>query len=164
MGVLLLICITIILALADIVLKSVVEMSITQKEKRYALKEKVILRKVYNTGFCMNKMGDKPEVVKYISGYTATLMTIYQLAMLLKKKECLVKKIGLSLMTAGAWSNTFDRWLRGYVIDYISVPSEDEKVEKFTFNIADVLIALGGILIVCASVFAAVKEVFHKES
>lgn len=163
MIIVLLICITIILALADIVLKSVVEMSITKKEKRYALKNKVILRKVYNTGFCMNKLGDKPEVVKYVSVYNAILATIYQLKTLFRKRESLGKKIGLSFVTAGAWSNTFDRWLRGYVIDYISIPSEDEKVEKFTFNIADVLIALGGIFVAGAAIFRTIREVVRKK-
>ena len=35
-------------------------------------------------------------------------------------------------MTAGAWSNTFDRWLRGYVIDYIGFENKNKKIEKIT--------------------------------
>lgn len=163
MGILLLICITVILALIDIVLKSSVENALTTKEERYVFKEKVILRKVYNKGFSMNLLEDKPEVVKYTSAYTAVLLTIYQLLTLIRK-ECPVKKIGLSLMSAGAWSNTFDRWFRGYVIDYIGVPSEDKRVEEFTFNMADVLIVLGGILVVCASAYKMIKEVFHNKT
>lgn len=164
MGILLLICVTIILALVDIVVKSSIENSLTTKEERYAFKEKIILRKVYNKGFSMNLLEDKPEVVKYTSAYTAVLLTIYQLFSLLQKKECPVKKIGLSLMSAGAWSNTFDRWVRGYVIDYIGVPSENKEVEKLTFNMADIFIVIGGILVAGASVFKMIKEVFHKES
>ncbi|MEE1085670.1 MAG: signal peptidase II [Schaedlerella sp.] len=163
MGILLLICITIILALADIVLKSCVENSLTTKEERYAFKEKIILRKVYNKGFCLNLLEDKPEVVKYTSAYMTVLVTIYQLFTLMRKKECLVKKTGLSFFSAGAWSNTFDRWIRGYVIDYVGIPSKDKEKEKFSFNLADVLIALGGILVVCSAVFEVIKEVFQKK-
>lgn len=116
MGILVLICITLILALVDMIMKYAVESSLDAKEERYAFKKKLILRRVYNKGFCMNQMDDKPEVVKYTSAYATVLVTIYQMFTLLKKKECLFKKIGLSMMSAGAWSNTFDRWFRGHVV------------------------------------------------
>ena len=108
MGILLLISITACLALLDITAKSVIEGYMTRKEERTACKGKVILRKVYNRGFCMNLLEERPEAVKYASAYAAVLLTIYQLLTLTRKKHR-VKKIGLSLMTAGAWSNTFDR-------------------------------------------------------
>ncbi|MBO5461532.1 MAG: signal peptidase II [Ruminococcus sp.] len=163
MVILLLICVTLILALVDIVLKSSVEGSLTTKEERTAFKDKVIIRKVYNKGFSLNMMDDKPEVVKYTSVYIAVLMTIYQMFTLLRK-GCPVKKLGLSVMSAGAWSNTFDRWFRGYVIDYIAVPSKNEKLKKLTFNLADIFLVAGGVIVIVASVVSAIKEVFQKES
>ena len=164
MGILLLIFITINLALVDMILKYAVECSLTTKEERYAFKEKLILRKVYNKGFCMNLLDKKPEVVKYTSAYITVLVTIYQMFTLLRKKVCPLKKIGLSFLAAGAWSNTFDRWFRGYVVDYIGIPSENKNVEKVTFNLADIFIAIGGILVTACSIIQMIKEVFHKKS
>ena len=42
---------------------------------------------------------------------------LYTLALFRKKSTW--KKAALSMMTAGAWSNTFDRFARGHVTDYI---------------------------------------------
>lgn len=164
MGILVLICITVILALLDMLVKYAVESSLDRKEERYVFKKRLILRRVYNKGFCMNRMDDKPEVVKYTSVYAAVIVTICQMFTLIQKKECLLKKLGLSLLSAGAWSNTFDRWFKGYVVDYIGIPSENKEVEKITFNLADVFIAVGGIFVAVSSVVQVIKEVFGKKS
>lgn len=157
MGILLLICITTCLMLLDIALKSIMEGYLTRGEERTACKGKLILRKAYNRGFCMNLLDEKPEVVKYTSAYAAVLLTIYQLFTLMRKKHR-VKKIGLSLITAGAWSNTFDRWLRGYVIDYVGFQTKWKKVTELTFNLADLFIAAGGILLFLCSIFRGRKK------
>lgn len=157
MGILILINITACLALIDIALKSTIEGYMTQKEERTACGGKLILRKVYNKGMCMNLLEDHQEVVKYGSAFAAVLLTIYQLITLLRRKACILKKWGLSLMTAGAWSNTFDRWVRGYVIDYAAVKCRHEKLSKITFNLGDVLIGIGGIFVVIAAVIAQLR-------
>ncbi len=157
MGILLLLSITACLMLFDIALKSIMEGYLAEGEERTACKGKVILRKAYNRGFGMNMMDDKPELVKYVSSYAAVLLTIYQLLTLMKKKRC-VKKIGLSLAVAGAWSNTFDRWLRGYVIDYVGIQTKWKKITGITFNLADICIAAGSVLLLLCSVFHGRKK------
>ena len=79
MGILVLINITACLALIDIALKSTIKGYMTQKEERTACGGKLILRKVYNKGMCMNLLEDHQEVVKYGSAFAAVLLTIYQL-------------------------------------------------------------------------------------
>lgn len=164
MGILVLICITLILTLIDMLMKYAVESSLDTREERYAFKKKLILRRVYNKGFCMNRLEDKPKVVKYTSVYTTVLVTIYQMVTLLKKKECLLKKIGLSLLSAGAWSNTFDRWFRGHVVDYLGIPSEKKEVERITFNLADVWIAVGGIFVMVSVIVQGIKAILGKNA
>ena len=63
------------------------------------------------------------------------------------KKGSYLKKAGLSLGVAGAWSNTLDRWMRGYVVDYIGFQTSDEKLTKITYNLGDFFLAAGSILI-----------------
>lgn len=152
MGILVLISLTVCLALADIALKSTIEGYMTRKEERTACGGKVILRKVYNKGFSFNLLEEKREAVKYGSAYAAVILTIWQLITLLQKKHYL-KKWGLSFMTAGAWSNTFDRWFRGYVIDYVGFQTKWKKVTAMTYNLADFLIGAGGMMVLLASVF-----------
>lgn len=158
MGILVLINITACLALIDIAMKSTIEGYMTKKEERTACGGRLILRKVYNKGMCMNLLEDHQDVVKYGSAFAAVLLTIYQLLTLLRRKACILKKWGLSLMTAGAWSNTFDRWFRGYVIDYAAIKSKYKKVSGITFNLADVLIGAGGVLVVIASIIAQLRR------
>lgn len=157
MGILVAICVTAVLAMLDITVKSCIEGYMTTKEERTACGGKVILRKVYNKGFGMNLLEDKPEVVKYASAYTTVILTIIQLITLMRKKRVL-KKAGLSLMTAGAWSNTFDRWIRGYVIDYIGFQTKWEKITRITYNLGDFFIAAGGALMVISSLFHKDKK------
>lgn len=157
MGILVLISITACLALLDIALKSTIEGYMTRKEERTACGGRVILRKVYNRGFCMNIMQNEPETVKYVTAYATVMLTIYQLITLMRKKR-FFKKIGLSLMTAGAWSNLFDRWIRGYVIDYVGIRTKWRKVTEMTFNLADILISAGGILVMLCSILRRKKK------
>ena len=157
MGILVAICVTAFLAMLDITVKSCIEGCMTREEERTACGGKVILRKVYNKGFSLNLLDDKPEAVKYASAYTTVILTIIQLVTLMRKKQGL-KKAGLSLMTAGAWSNTFDRWVRGYVIDYLGFQTKWEKITRITYNLGDFFIAAGGLLLVISSLFSKKKK------
>lgn len=157
MGILVLISITISLALTDIAIKSTIEGYMTCKEERTVCKGNVILRKVYNRGFSFQLLEKKDEIVKYGTAGVTMLLTIWQLVTLMRKKQrC--RKVGLSLMTAGAWSNTFDRWFRGYVIDYAGIQTKWKKVTDITFNLADLLIAVGGVLVMISSLFQKKKQ------
>lgn len=152
MGILVIICVTLCLALIDITVKALIENGMTQKEERTACHGKVQLRKVYNRGFGFNILEKKEEIVKYGSLFATMILTIWQLITLLFKKQYL-RKWGLSLMTAGAWSNTFDRWFRGYVVDYVGFETKYKKLSSITYNLADFFIAAGGIMVVISSLF-----------
>ncbi|MGC4019053.1 MAG: signal peptidase II [Muricomes sp.] len=150
--ILVLMSLTLSLTLIDIVLKSYVEGFMTKGEEKAIFKGKVKLRKVYNKGMCLNLLDHKPELVKILSAFVTVLLTIYQLIILLGKKNGL-KKAGLSLMVAGAWSNTFDRWVRGYVIDYVGFQTKWKKVTEVTYNLGDFFILAGSIFMTFSSLF-----------
>ena len=59
---------------------------------------------------------------------------------------------GVSLFLAGAWGNLLDRWRFGYVIDFI------EPSFWATFNLADVFIVVGIILILLSFWFDEKRE------
>jgi signal peptidase II len=55
-------------------------------------------------------------------------------------------KIGLAFLLGGAFSNTYDRLKRKFVVDYIQfqVP---EKLSRYIFNLADFAILIGALLV-----------------
>lgn len=157
MIILFLMSVTLCLTLVDIAAKSLIEGSMRRGEERTIGKGKLVLRKVYNRGMCLNLFEKNPEFVKGASAAVTILLTIYQCVTLMRKKRAL-KKVGLSLMTAGAWSNTFDRWVRGYVIDFIGFKTKWKKITQITYNLGDFFIGAGAVLLVLSSIFRSGKR------
>ena len=55
-------------------------------------------------------------------------------------------KAGLSLLVGGAFSNTYDRLKRKYVVDYISFGVKWKGLRKVVFNVSDFCIIIGALL------------------
>jgi len=124
-------------------------------ERQEILGGKIIIRKEYNDGAFMNFMEDKKEMVKTISCILLGLI-ILLFAVMLPKKGNKVYKLGLSLIVGGAISNVSDRISKGHVIDYFSINCK--QLKTIIFNLADMAIFLGSILIVVASMFTQKTE------
>jgi len=144
------------IAIADIGIKSYIESNYEQGEKTDILGGKVQIRKVYNKGMAFNFLDDKPELVTKISCYLTTILSIYYLY-LLSKKGNFFTKAGFTLFIGGAWSNTFDRWFRGYVVDYIGFNTKWEAFNRLTFNLGDFSILLGADLTTLGEIINTVK-------
>lgn len=81
-------------------------------------------------------------------------------AAVLQRKGARIQKTGLALVLGGAYSNTYDRLKRKYVVDYFSVMIETknisnqflrklvDKINTMVFNLADFGIMIGAILFV----------------
>ena len=150
MGKLVLLITSIVLACADIGIKTFIESNYKRGEEKSIFKDKVKIRKVYNQGAAFNIMENEPEVVKKLSGALSIDLFIYYVFTLLRRGRPL-EKIGLTLINAGAWSNTFDRWLRGYVVDYVGFNTKWDQLNRLTFNIGDFFIMKGALLMVVSS-------------
>lgn len=157
MGIFVLISITAILAFLDLIVKAGVENGMDQGEERTALGGRLIFRKVYNKGFCLNLLEKKEKIVRWVSTVVTVFFTIWYLAVLMRRKRHM-QKAGLSLVTAGAWSNTFDRLVRGYVIDYLGIQTKNEKTTGITFNLGDVYIGAGSVLLILWTLFHPGKK------
>lgn len=128
----------------DQVLKNQVEETMeTGTEQR--LTEKIALRKVHNTGMSLNLLSEKPELVKWLSTGITLIVSAAQWVMH-QKKGHFFEKAGLSLVTAGAWSNTWDRWMRSYVVDYIGFRKVKGNLRHLTYNLGDFFIGTGCLL------------------
>ena len=55
-------------------------------------------------------------------------------------------KLGLSLLLGGAFSNTYDRLKRKYVVDYFSFNTPFKSLNRIVFNVSDFCILIGSLL------------------
>ena len=58
-----------------------------------------------------------------------------------RKRRTKIEKTALALVLAGGGSNLFDRFFRGYVVDYFSFTPK--KLRHLVFNLGDLYIAAG---------------------
>lgn len=130
----------------DVMCKQQVEENLEPGEIRELFGGKVLIRKVYNRGFMLNLLDDRPGIIKGATMITGAGILIWDALVFLKKGNAL-RKLGLTVLSAGAASNAFDRLARGKVIDYIGIPGKNRFLARITANLGDLYIACGGIFI-----------------
>ena len=145
-----------ILVVAGIVLleckiKKYMEHNLPLGESKEILKGKILLKKQYNRGMFLNLMQDKADMVKKLSKVMLGILLVV-FTFLLPRKHNKMLKLGLSLCLGGAISNVSDRLKHGYVVDYFSINCKGLK--NVVYNLADMFIFLGSLLILLASGFA----------
>lgn len=105
----------------------------------------LLLRHHHNRGAFLN-MGQKRQgVVAAVSVALSIVLTaLFAGSLTLAGKGLL--KWGLTLMLGGAYSNTYDRLRRRYVVDYVSFPVPFKALGRVIFNISDFCIMIGAML------------------
>lgn len=132
----------------DLWCKSYVEEHFKYGEEREVCDGKIFLRRVHNEGMALNIGEKKPKMIRFLTGIVCAVLTIYYVV-LLRKDGNLVRKKGMTLILAGAFSNGYDRFVRKYVVDYFGFKSRWKKLSDITFNLGDLFIFLGaGILVI----------------
>lgn len=107
---------------------------------------RIVLKKYHNKGAALNFLEQKPETVKKTCG--ALLLVLGALwYLLLRRKANPGILLGLSLVLGGGANNFYDRVKRGYVVDYFSFRTPSKKLNRIIFNISDMCIFLGALLI-----------------
>jgi len=114
------------------------------------------LRKHHNRGLPMNIAEEHQGKIAKVSLITTIIMSIYFAYVLFSDGKPL-EKAGLSLEIGGAFSNTYDRLNRKYVVDYFSF-NYPEFLKKIVFNIGDIAIFVGAFLTLLSSLFTRKKD------
>jgi len=131
-------------------LKQYIEENVSETEEKSLCGTGILIRKVYNKGFAFNSMDSEPEKVKKASVMTTAAIGLLTIIEAFREGHML-SKIALTFLSAGALSNTYDRVVRGKVVDYIGIKSSHKILGNITANLADIYILLG-------SVFAFLKK------
>lgn len=129
----------------DMGIKCYIENTYEEREERETILDGVVFRKIYNRGFVLNTLENKPKLIKGVSAVSGVGVLAYDVWLFLKKGK-LFQKIGMIFMSAGAVSNIYDRLVRGKVIDYIGFQSKFRFVRRLTANLADFYVTIGAVI------------------
>ena len=141
-------CLSIFLLLffMDMGIKQYIEDTFKDNEERKTMVPRVVFRKVYNKGFVFSVLDRYPEIVQGASIFAGAGIFLYDVWLFLSRKKK-VRKIGMTLITAGALSNIYDRLIREKVIDYVGVKCKNSFLSRITANFADLYIVVGMVLV-----------------
>lgn len=127
--------------------KNHVEKNISEGSSKKALYGAILLTKYHNRGAALNRGEKRPEIVKWISVVlTAAVGLLFVCSFGMAGRGLL--KTGLSLLLGGAFSNTYDRLKRGYVVDYFRFNVSAKRIRRLIFNVSDFCIIIGALLAV----------------
>ncbi|MDO4333717.1 MAG: signal peptidase II [Eubacteriales bacterium] len=134
----------------DLGIKNYIEKTKKMHEEKAALRGKLVIRRYHNKGAFLN-LGEKRNLLmRALSvGLTAAVLVIFVCT--LTRKGSALLKAGLSLLLGGAFSNTYDRLRRKYVVDYFSFRTGIGALDRVVFNLADFAILIGAL---CAALGA----------
>ena len=146
------IIIVILIFVLDLLIKNYIERGVRENENRKILKGTLLIRKHHNKGFALNKGSNARVMVAAVSLGMAVFCTFLFVASLGNKGNSLLNT-ALALLLGGAYSNTYDRLKRKYVVDYFSFNVPIQSVRRIIFNLSDMFIIIGAML----SAIAAAK-------
>lgn len=134
----------------DLLIKNHIERSREQGEEEQICGGRLLLRKYHNKGAFLDAGKQRSGLVSLLS-LTLTLGATVMFLATFTCKGNNVLRVGLAFLLGGAYSNTYDRLRRKYVVDYVSFPVKNKKIRNVVFNISDFCIMIGALLIVIGS-------------
>lgn len=139
-------CIIIIgIVVAEHFIKGYVEQHFEENADKEACGGRLLLTKYHNKGAFLEFGSRKRVFVKWISVCITLIATLMFLLTMGKAGKRLLKT-GLALLLGGAFSNTYDRLKRGYVVDYFRFNVKWDGLRRVIFNISDFCIIIGAML------------------
>ncbi len=140
----------VLVAAGDLWIKNGIEKNMDEHTEKPILQGKGILRRYHNRGAAMN-LGEKRGPLVCVLSIALTWIALAAFCFTLAQKGQNLMKAGLSLLLGGAFSNTYDRLRRKYVVDYFSFSTGWKALDRIVFNLADFAILIGALCVVLAS-------------
>ena len=136
--------------LLDLWIKNHIEHSRKEGAETAVCGGRLLIRRYHNKGAMLDAGAGRSSLVAALSvALTLGLTVLFVLTFSGKGSKML--KAGLALLLGGAYSNTYDRLVRKYVVDYVSFPVKNQKIRNVVFNISDFCIMIGALLMVLGS-------------
>lgn len=141
------------IAATDLFFKNKFDKELDDADNKEIKKGIFLIRRHHNRGAMFNLAQKYPQEVTGVSVFS-TIINFLALAVTVPKRGRVLEKAGFSLMLGGAISNTYDRVKKKYVMDYVSLDVKPEKVRNIVFNISDVSLLFGAILVFISNLTA----------
>ena len=129
----------------EFLVKKHIEKTKTEGVDEKACGGALLIRKHHNKGAFLNIREKNQKAVMVISVMLTVLMTVFYIMTLTNAGKGLLKW-GLTLLLGGAYTNTYDRLTRKYVVDYVSFNVPFRWLRRIIFNIGDFCIMIGAML------------------
>lgn len=113
--------------------------------RRFLFRGHILVRRYHNKGAVLNLGQNKRRAVAAISVAMCIAAAVVFILSLGRRGNRLLR-VGLALLLGGAFSNTYDRLKRKYVVDYFSFDVKWEPLRRVVFNISDFCIMIGALL------------------
>ncbi|MDR2889103.1 MAG: signal peptidase II [Lachnospiraceae bacterium] len=131
-------------------IKNEIEKKSPTEASEFSLGRSVVIHRCHNKGMMLN-IGESYRPIVAILSLVMTVVLAVVFLFTLGKKGSNLLKLGQALMLGGAFSNTYDRLKRKYVVDYISFNLPFKGLRNIVFNIADFAIMIGATLVAISS-------------
>ena len=134
----------------DLLIKNYIERAEDEGGEKPLLGGRLLLHRYHNKGAFLNA----GEGIRGIISVLSVVLTLGATVLFLVTFTCRgsrLLKAGLALLLGGAYSNTYDRLVRKYVVDYVSFPVKNTEIRNIVFNISDFCIMIGALLMVIGS-------------
>lgn len=135
----------------DLFLKNQIEKKLEEGEIKPFCKGRLLIRKYHNKGAFLDLGAKKQGAVACLSLLLTLCMTVVFLSTFTFRGNSTLKA-GLAFLLGGAYSNTYDRLVRKYVVDYVSFPVRNPRIRRIVFNISDFCILIGALLMTAAQI------------
>ena len=139
-------CISLIAVIfaGDLWIKNYIERTVIEGQTRKLWGGRLLIHKHHNRGAMLNAGQSRQKAVAALS----VIMTLVAAAVFifsLGQKGNNMLRIGLALLLGGAFSNTYDRLKRKYVVDYFSFGVKWKRLRNIIFNLSDFCIIIGAL-------------------
>lgn len=142
--------IVIAIFIGDLCIKNYMEKMLAEGEENKKLNGFIRLKKHHNKGAFLNA-GQKVRPVVAMLSLLLTAGVAAVFALSLGQQGNRLLKAGLSLLLGGAFSNTYDRLKRKYVVDYFSFGVRWKWLSRIVFNLSDFGIMIGAMMAALAA-------------
>lgn len=131
----------------DLLIKNHIERMEDDGQEQPIWNGRLLLRRHHNQGAFLNAGERNRSLIAALSLILTLGATVLFLATFTYRGSGILRA-GLAFLLGGAYSNTYDRLMRKYVVDYISFPVKNKKIRNIVFNISDFCIMVGAFLLV----------------
>lgn len=129
------------ICLAELLIRRYINQNVEEDGQKWG-KSGVRLRKYHNYGMTNDTLRKRPMLVKIIGVVVVSFLAVVFLFLLTLKGEK-AGKWGLALILGGGLANLLERFVHGYVTDYLQFRVPLACLRKLIYNVADLCIFAG---------------------